>query len=277
MSIRKISLIFCIVIPLALSGWQTASGENPLDKASPPASAPSAESAEKPAKTGEAVPADASAQTGKTDPADVSAQKPAESEAVSAEILEEILTGVEKRYSGKGFIAYFTQKSTIKAMEITDTAEGKVFIKRPGMMRWEYEKPEKQIILTDGEQLWIFKPEDNQVMTGTAPAYFGDGKGGSILSDIRIIREKFTVSAQSRKDSEYYKLILLPKVKKPDLASLHLFIAKKSNDIERIVTYNAYEDETLIEMTHLQFDQTIDDSVFSFQIPEGADVVQLEE
>ncbi|MGE0086919.1 MAG: outer membrane lipoprotein carrier protein LolA [Desulfococcaceae bacterium] len=259
MSIKRIFMIFCIiVIPCILNGLQIAYGENPSDKAETSPAAPDGVSAETPEGT--------SAKTSE-----------GSGEAVSAEIMDEILTGVEKRYSGKGFIAYFTQKSTIKAMDITDTAEGKVFIKRPGMMRWEYEKPEKQIILTDGEQLWIFKPDDNQVMTGTSPAYFGDGKGASILSDIRLIREKFTVSAQTHRDSEYYKFILLPKVKKPDLASLHLFIAKKSNDIERIVTYNAYEDETLIEMTHLQFDQTIDDSVFSFQIPEGADVVQLEE
>ncbi len=255
MRIKKIIAIFCIVtLPCILWGLQTAYGEEPSEK-------PGSSSAESPMETPKA-----SAET--SDGSDG---------VISPELLDEILKNVEKRYSGKGFIAYFIQNSTIKAMDITDTAEGKVFIKRPGMMRWEYEKPEKQIILTDGEDLWIFKPEDNQVMTGRAPAYFGDGKGGSILSDIRIIREKFTVSGQSRKDSDYYKLILLPKVKKPDLASLHLFISKKNFDIERIVTYNAYEDETLIEMTHLQFDQTIDDSVFSFQIPEGADVVQLEE
>ncbi|MEE4358694.1 MAG: outer membrane lipoprotein carrier protein LolA [Desulfococcaceae bacterium] len=196
---------------------------------------------------------------------------------LSGELADEILKGVEKRYSGKGFIAYFKQMSTIKAMDITDTAEGKVFIKGPGMMRWEYEKPEKQIILTDGEELWIFKPADNQVMTGKAPSYFGDGKGGGILSDIRIVRDKFTVTAESHKDSDYYQLLLIPGEKKPDLTAVRLFITKKNYDIERIITYNAYEDETLIEMEHLQFDQNIDDSVFSFQIPEGADVVQLEE
>ncbi len=196
---------------------------------------------------------------------------------LSGELADEILSRVEKRYSGKGFIAYFKQLSTIKAMDITDTAEGKVFIKRPGMMRWEYEKPEKQIILTDGEELWIFKPADNQVMTGKAPSYFGDGKGGGILSDIRIVRDKFTVTAESHKDSDYYQLLLIPGEKKPDLTAVRLFITKENYDIERIITYNAYEDETLIEMEHLQFDQNIDDSVFSFQIPEGADVVQLEE
>ena len=32
-------------------------------------------------------------------------------------------------------------------MDITDTASGKAFFKRPGMMRWEYEEPDRQVIV----------------------------------------------------------------------------------------------------------------------------------
>ncbi|QTA81829.1 Outer membrane lipoprotein carrier protein domain-conaining protein, LolA-like [Desulfonema limicola] len=85
--------------------------------------------------------------------------------------IDEILLNIEKRYDTSGFTALFTQTSVIKAMDIVDTAQGRVFIRRPGMMRWEYETPEKQIILTNGDGLWVFRPDDNQVMTGSAPAY----------------------------------------------------------------------------------------------------------
>ncbi|MDH3877689.1 MAG: outer membrane lipoprotein carrier protein LolA, partial [Desulfobacterales bacterium] len=83
--------------------------------------------------------------------------------------VDQILGHVENKYTNSKFAADFIQKSTIKAMNITDMATGKVYIKYPGMMRWEYEKPDRQIIITDGDKLWVYRPEDNQVMTGKAP------------------------------------------------------------------------------------------------------------
>lgn len=192
--------------------------------------------------------------------------------------LEEIITGIENRYSGDGFTARFTQQSTIKAMDITDTAEGKLFVKRPGMMRWEYEMPEEQIIITDGELLWIYRPVDNQVMIGEAPNYFGEGKGASFLSDIRKIRNNFDISIDTEKqDPKYHILKLIPHEKKLDLASIYLGVSKADFQVDQVTTYNAYEDETIIRLYDYQFNQNIDDSVFTFEAPEGADVIQIEE
>src|SRR5512139_1321965 len=98
--------------------------------------------------------------------------------------LDYILKEVEKRYTATQFAADFLQESTIKAMEITDFASGRLYVRYPGMMRWEYEKPERQVIITDGQKLWIYRPQDNLVMVGGAPVFFRDGKGASFLSDI---------------------------------------------------------------------------------------------
>ena len=67
--------------------------------------------------------------------------------------IDQILDGIEKAYSGKGFSAAFDQEATIKAMQITDTARGELFVRRPGKMRWEYTAPEPQIIISDGASL----------------------------------------------------------------------------------------------------------------------------
>ena len=89
--------------------------------------------------------------------------------AESNPALDRILEGMEQKYANSSFSAKFLQQSTIKAMELTDSATGKVYVMHPGKMRWEYEQPDRQIIITDGYKLWIYRPEDNQVMTGAAP------------------------------------------------------------------------------------------------------------
>ena len=191
--------------------------------------------------------------------------------------LEQILDRVEKHYTGKSFQAEFIQESTIKAMDIVDFASGKIFVRYPGMMRWEYEKPEIQIIITDGRKLWIFRPSDNQVLTGSAPAFFSDGKGASFLSDIKLIRQKFKISLENSTEDFFYELMLQPLEKKLDVTDIRLAVTKNTFTVVRIITYNSYGDENRIEFTNHQFDVKLDESLFSFEIPPGADVLQLDE
>ena len=198
-------------------------------------------------------------------------------DAKSELTLEQILDRVEKHYTGKSFQANFIQESTIKAMEIVDFASGKIFVRYPGMMRWEYEKPEKQTIITDGHQLWIHRPADNQVLTGSAPAFFSDGKGASFLSDIKLVRKKFKISLENSTEDFFYELMLQPLEKKLDVTDIRLAVTKNTFTVVRIITYNSYGDENRIEFTNHQFDVKLDESLFSFKIPPGADVLQLEE
>ena len=191
--------------------------------------------------------------------------------------LEQILDRVERHYTGKSFQANFIQESTIKAMDIVDSASGKIFVRYPGMMRWEYEKPEKQTIITDGHKLWIHRPADNQVLTGSAPAFFSDGKGASFLSDIKLVRQKFKISLENSKPGFLHELMLEPMEKKLDVTKIRLSVTKNTFTVFRIITYNSYGDENRIAFTNHQFDVKLDDSLFSFKIPPGADVLQLGE
>ena len=194
--------------------------------------------------------------------------------------VDQILDRVEKKYTNSKFSADFIQKSTIKAMDIADLASGKVYIKYPGMMRWEYEKPDRQIIITDADKLWIYRPDDNQVMTGKAPTFFRDGKGASFLSDIRLIRQKFDISLEEDEQGEsdlFYHLKLIPLEKTLDISMIGLMISKQTFNVLQITTLNFYGDETRIDLVNSAFGVNLEDSLFSFKIPEGVDVLQIDE
>ncbi len=191
--------------------------------------------------------------------------------------LEQILDRMETQYTNNSFKAEFAQESTLKAMDISDFANGKIFVRYPGMMRWEYEKPDKQIIITDAKKLWIYRPDDNQVMTGSAPAFFSDGKGASFLSDIKLVRRKFKISLEPSKDNFFYELKLQPIEKTLDVNDIRLSVTKKTFTVIRIITYNSYGDENRIELINHRFNVDLDDKLFSFDIPPGVDVLQIEE
>ncbi len=206
----------------------------------------------------------------------VSAQPPSPV-ADSRLSLDDIIKKIEKRYAVPGFTAQFFQTSTIKAMEITDSASGKAFFKRPGKMRWEYETPDRQIIMTDNETLWIFRPEDNQVMIGKAPSFFEGGKGFSFLSDMKLIQQKFSIALEKKTGDDFYELKLLPMEKAFDVSVIYLSVSTRTFDVVRIVTANSYGDETRIVFSDIQFIQKIDDSMFSFKLPQGIEVLNLDE
>jgi outer membrane lipoprotein carrier protein len=199
------------------------------------------------------------------------------SEKDSQLLLEDVLKNVEKRYASSSFSTQFYQTLTLKSMDITDTASGKAFFKDPGMMRWEYEEPDRQIIVTNSDTLWIYRPEDNQVMTGKSPSFFSGGKGASFLTDMNMIRQKFAITFQEKNKAGHYVLKLVPSEKTLDVAAIYISISAKTFNIVQITTYNSYGDETIIELTDIQFKPKLDDSMFRFQIPKGVDVLQLGE
>jgi outer membrane lipoprotein carrier protein len=193
---------------------------------------------------------------------------------------DQILDRVENQYTDSEFSANFIQKSFLKAMDIIDQASGKVYIKYPGKMRWEYEKPDRQIFITDGEKLWVYRPDDNQVQIGQAPSFFRSGKGASFLSDIGLIRQKFDISlkkVQQGKNDDYYYLKLIPREKTLDITEIRLMISKQTFNVIQVITIDFYGDENRIDLVNFAFGVKLNDSLFSFKIPKGVDVLQIDE
>ena len=194
--------------------------------------------------------------------------------------VDQILDRIEKKYTNSEFSADFVQRSYLKAMDIIDQASGKVYIKYPGKMRWEYEKPDRQIFITDGEKLWVYRPDDNQVQVGKAPSFFKGGKGASFLSDISLIRQEFDISLKKGEQDEsdpFYYLKLIPREKTLDITDILLMVSKQTFNVVQIITIDLYGDENRIDLLNFVFGIKLDDSLFSFKIPAGADVIQIDE
>ncbi len=195
--------------------------------------------------------------------------------AFSAELsLDGIIKKIEERYKNKTFSAYFLQTSVLKAMDLTDNASGKVIFKYPDKMFWEYEKPEKQKIIFNGKTLWIYTKSDNQVIVGDGASFFKDGKGASFLTNIDKIKENFKVSIIERRENSY-KLKLVPIDKTPDISYIEIVVLKRNFDIIRTAFFNSFEDENVIIFSSIEFLKNIDESIFDFSPPKGADILEM--
>ena len=57
-----------------------------------------------------------------------------------------------------------------------------MWLKKPGRMRWDYEKPEKKLMVSDGSTLWVYEPEDEQAATQNqwdGRVHAGEGERGA--------------------------------------------------------------------------------------------------
>ncbi len=190
---------------------------------------------------------------------------------------DDVIKRIQSTYDCGGFTAHFDQASTLEAMDITDTASGRAYFLEPGRMRWEYVEPEPQQIITDGKKLWIYKPLENQVLTGDISSMFQDGQGVSLLAAMRNIQEQHEVSLDPDRNKEgFYTLKLVPKDKSLELATIYLYVSEQSGLIKEIETVNVYGDTTRITFSDIQLGGTIDPSLFAFTVPENADVLLLD-
>ena len=190
-------------------------------------------------------------------------------------LVAEILDRVEARYTQAGFAARFHLTSTLKAMQVTDEASGQLFVKYPGKMRWVYETPTPMLFVTDGESLWMYQPDENQVTVGLAAEVLGGQEGASFLSDIRLLRQAFRISLDPGGSDDIVRLKLLPAEETHDIAEVYLKIRRDTHHIVEVITNNLYGDQTRIELKDFDFRAVLPEQLFRFDIPPGTDVLQF--
>src|SRR3954469_1096232 len=98
---------------------------------------------------------------------------------------EVLAKSLQQRYDGiRDFTADFSQTYRGGVLRTRTVEQGTVTVKKPGLMRWEYLKPEKKEFVSDGRKTYLYVPQDKQVIVadaeteGTSTSYlFLAGKG----------------------------------------------------------------------------------------------------
>ena len=88
--------------------------------------------------------------------------------------------------------ADFVQVSEVKAMNMKKEGSGTLLIKKPGMLRYTYVKPEKQDLIVRGEELIMYMPASNQVIKKSMERAVMDKTPSTFLAGLgRIVRQGF--------------------------------------------------------------------------------------
>jgi outer membrane lipoprotein carrier protein len=155
------------------------------------------------------------------------------------------------------------------------TERGRLLVKKPGKMRWEYTAPEKKLFVSDGRKVYSYVPQDKQVIVGTmpkdeqapTPALFLAGKG-DITRDFAVAFDKV-----SDAPSGSIALKLTPKRREPEYESLTLVVEPKTLTLQMLVTIDAQGGRSAFTFSNLKENVGLADNQFVFQMPRNVDVV----
>jgi outer membrane lipoprotein carrier protein len=197
-----------------------------------------------------------------------------------AQELDQVVAGLEATYGRINDLrADFTQVATNRSLGQDIKAEGTVFLKKGGKMRWEYKSPSPQQIVSDGASLWVYTPELNQVNKGSAPKALA-GPAGSFLAGLGRVRDEFSIrflNPANKVDAGGRPVLdLTPKSPTPLLTRLVLTVDPKDSIVRQAVLYDQFQNTVTMTFTRVVTNTGLADSLFVFTPPAGAAVVPLE-
>jgi outer membrane lipoprotein carrier protein len=160
--------------------------------------------------------------------------------------------------------ADFDQQVVDAEGRLQQSSQGHMWIKRPGRFRWDYEQPYRQQIVADGERLWSYD-EDLEQVTVQAAGEVLTATPAMLLSGEQPLEQVFTLEDSGN------SVHLLPKTDDSNITALNLYL--EDGMLQRILARDSFGNTTTFSFSNLERNPPLSESLFVFVPPAGADVV----
>jgi outer membrane lipoprotein carrier protein len=169
-----------------------------------------------------------------------------------------------------GLVARFVQSYRSGLLGRAVVEKGRVSVKRPGRMRWEYESPERKLFISDGKTFYFYVPEDHQVIIQeqdderSLAARLLGGEGGLL--------EEFTATLDEPDEEGVLRVRLVPRRADADLARAFVDV-EPSGRLRSVLVEDVQGGRTSFRFEDLREKAGLPDALFRFEIPSGVEVI----
>jgi outer membrane lipoprotein carrier protein len=167
--------------------------------------------------------------------------------------------------------AEFQQVLVDEEGEALEEAAGSVLLARPDRFRWDYRAPYRQLIVADGQQVWIYDPDLAQV-TVRRQAGALDATPASLLASRRPVDEVFAIEELGIDDEGVAWLSLAPREAGGSFESIRVGVDAGGGLRMRLV--DGFGQTTDLAFRDVQRNPAIAEERFRFTPPEGVDVIR---
>lgn len=179
--------------------------------------------------------------------------------------LDQLKSFLETNRSATGV---FTQTVIAKSGRKPQQSSGIFALQRPGKFRWSYESPYKQLLVSDGNKLWSYDPELNQVAVKKLGAAFGASPAALLAG--QDLDKNFELKDGGAADGIEY-IEARPRGSDTSFESVRIGFAAKLPVTMEI--HDSFGQVTVLRFTQFEANPPLPASLFRFVAPAGADVV----
>jgi outer membrane lipoprotein carrier protein len=185
-----------------------------------------------------------------------------------ASALEQFRSFVATTKSAKG---EFTQQQVRKdpKSKVAPVSSGTFVFARPGKFIWTYQKPYEQVLQADGETLYIYEKDLNQVTTRKLGNALGSSPA-AILFGSNDLEKNFTLSEAGAHDGLEW-LNATPKTR--DTSFEQISIGLKDGVPQAMELHDNFGQTSVLKFTNFQRNPPLGNQAFKFETPKGAEVV----
>ncbi|HMN11222.1 MAG TPA: outer membrane lipoprotein chaperone LolA [Bellilinea sp.] len=183
-----------------------------------------------------------------------------------AAALDRLKAFVEGTRSGR---ADFVQTVAAKSGRKPQLAAGSMLFLRPGKFRWTYEKPYHQLIVGDGEKLWVYDRDLNQVSVKRLAEALGSSPAALLAGDNALEKNFELAEGGSRDGIEWVDA--RPKAQDSGFQAMRLGFV--GDTLRAMELTDSFGQVTTIAFENFERNPRLSPSQFAFTPPPGADVL----
>ena len=169
----------------------------------------------------------------------------------------------------KSVTANFAQSVTDANGHRGDESRGTLALEAPRQFRWETKQPYEQTIVADGQRVWVYEPDLEQVSVRSQSSEEAHSPL-TVLTDLSQLDSQFTASESGERDGLAW-LKLASKAKDPEFEYAELGFSAKT--LDRMVFKDQLGNTTEIRFEDWKRNPAIAADTFKFTPPKGVDVI----
>lgn len=194
-------------------------------------------------------------------------------EPAPAEIAQRLQAAYDRTTS---YSARFEQRTTVPMSNRTRKGSGTVVFQKPYKMRWDYQKPEVQVLVSDGKKVSLYMAASRQLMVRTMDEYLQSDVTYAFFSGRGNLVKDFIVAAAAPEKQQpgLYAIKLTPKTTHPQVDFLYIWVDPKQYFITRLEVVDQFGSVTTLSFSAIEINPAVAAATFHFTPPPGTEILE---
>jgi outer membrane lipoprotein carrier protein len=193
--------------------------------------------------------------------------------------VKELAVLLQSSYENTSDIAAeFVQETTPAGATEGLQATGRVYFKRPWLMRWEYRTPDPQLIVTCGNVVYVYEEEANQVMILPREQFLSTEISRAFFFGKGDLEKSFRAEAPTPDwPQASWTLKLIPRDSVPQVRTLWITLNPESHLVSEMVLEDQLGGRTRIILKDVEVNTGVEASLFQFIPPPGVEIYRADQ